>query len=95
MNDTFMKTRPVFPLLLSMALPNVISMLVNSLYNIVDSLFVAQISEQAMTALSLVFPSRTLSMQWPSALASASMPRSRSTSAQATTKTPTGPPPTA
>ena len=34
MNDTFMKTRPVFPLLLSMALPNVISMLVNSLYNI-------------------------------------------------------------
>ena len=56
MNDTFMKTRPVFTLLLSMALPNVISMLVNSLYNIVDSLFVAQISEQAMTALSLVFP---------------------------------------
>ena len=56
MNDTFMKTKPVFPLLLSMALPNVISMLVNSLYNIVDSLFVAQINEQAMTALSLVFP---------------------------------------
>ena len=56
MNDTFMKERPVLPLLLSMALPNVISMLVNSLYNIVDSLFVAQISEDAMTALSLVFP---------------------------------------
>ena len=34
----------------------VISMLVNSLYNIVDSFFVAQINEQAMTALSLVFP---------------------------------------
>mgnify|MGYP000397038522 CR=1 FL=1 len=32
MNDTFMKTKPVFPLLVSMALPNVISMLVNSLY---------------------------------------------------------------
>ena len=46
MNDTFMKTKPVFPLLVSMALPNVISMLVNSLYNIVDSLFVAQINEQ-------------------------------------------------
>ena len=56
MNDTFMKERPVLPLLLSMALPNVISMLVNSLYNIVDSLFVARISEDAMTALSLVFP---------------------------------------
>ena len=54
MNDTFMKERLVLPLLLSMALPNVISMLVNSLYNIVDSLFVAQISEDAMTALSLV-----------------------------------------
>ena len=56
MNETFMKEKPVLPLLLSMALPNVVSMLVNSLYNIVDSLFVAQISEQAMTALSLVFP---------------------------------------
>jgi len=56
MNDTFMKERPVLPLLLSMALPNVISMLVNSLYNIVDSLFVAQINEDAMTALSLVYP---------------------------------------
>lgn len=60
MNDTFMKTKPVFPLLLSMALPNVISMLVNSLYNIVDSLFVARISENAMTALSLVFPIQNL-----------------------------------
>ena len=52
MNNTFMKERPVFPLLMSMALPNVISMLVNSLYNIVDSLFVARINESAMTALS-------------------------------------------
>ena len=39
-----------------MALPMVLSMLVNSLYNIVDSFFVAQISEEAMTALSLVYP---------------------------------------
>ena len=56
MNETFMKEKPVLPLLLSMALPNVLSMLVNSLYNIVDSLFVARISEDAMTALSLVYP---------------------------------------
>ena len=56
MNDTFMKEKPVFPLIMSMAMPMVISMLVNSLYNIVDSFFVAQISENAMTALSLVFP---------------------------------------
>lgn len=56
MNETFMKEKPVLPLLTSMALPMVISMAVNSLYNIVDSFFVAQISEDAMTALSLVFP---------------------------------------
>ena len=56
MNQSFMKEKPVFPLLTSMALPMVISMLVNSLYNIIDSFFVAQISEQAMTALSLVYP---------------------------------------
>ena len=61
MNETFMKEKPVLPLLLSMALPNVISMLVNSLYNIVDSLFVARISEDAMTALSLVFPIQNFS----------------------------------
>ena len=46
----------MFPLILSMALPMVISMMVNSLYNIVDSFFVAQISEDTMTALSLVYP---------------------------------------
>ena len=51
-----MRTKPVGPLLASMALPMVISMLVNSLYNIVDSYFVAKISEEAMTALSLVYP---------------------------------------
>ena len=60
MNEAFMKERPVLPLLLSMALPMVLSMLVNSLYNIVDSLFVAQISEDAMTALSLVYPIQNL-----------------------------------
>ncbi|MGN0449391.1 MAG: MATE family efflux transporter [Ruminococcus sp.] len=56
MNETFMKEKPVLPLMLSMALPMVLSMMVNSLYNIIDSFFVAQISEEAMTALSLVYP---------------------------------------
>lgn len=60
MSETFMKERPVLPLLLSMSLPMVLSMLVNALYNIVDSFFVAQISEEAMTALSLVFPLQNL-----------------------------------
>ena len=55
-NNDFMKTKPVLPLILSMSMPMVISMLVNSLYNIVDSFFVAKISENAMTSLSLVFP---------------------------------------
>lgn len=56
MDEKFMKEKPVLPLILSLSLPMVFSMLVNSLYNIVDSFFVAQISEDAMTALSLVFP---------------------------------------
>lgn len=60
MNQTFMKEKPVFPLVVSMALPMTISMLVNALYNIVDSYFVAKISEDAMTALSLVFPVQNL-----------------------------------
>ena len=60
MNQTFMKEKPVLSLVLAMSIPNVLSMLVNSMYNIVDSFFVAQISENAMTALSLVFPIQNL-----------------------------------
>lgn len=56
MDQAYMKKENVLKLLITMALPMVISMLVNSLYNIVDSFFVAQISEDAMTAISLVFP---------------------------------------
>lgn len=60
MNQTFMKEKKIFPLVLTMSLPMIISMLVNSLYNIVDSYFVAKISESSMTALSLVFPLQNL-----------------------------------
>ena len=60
MDQTYMKEKPILNLLLSMSLPMVISMLVNSLYNIVDSYFVAKISEDAMTALSLVYPVQNL-----------------------------------
>lgn len=52
----FMKTKPVFPLLLSMAAPMVLSMLIQSLYNIVDSIFVARLGTEALTAVSLVYP---------------------------------------
>lgn len=55
-----MKQRPTLPLVVSMALPMTLSMLVSSLYNIVDSYFVARISEDAMTALSLVYPIQNL-----------------------------------
>ena len=60
MNEAFMRERPVLPLIVTMSLPMVLSMLVNSLYNIVDSFFVAQISEASMTALSLVYPVQNL-----------------------------------
>lgn len=56
MKQQFMKEKKIFPLVLSMSLPMVLSMLVNSLYNIVDSYFIARVSESAMTALSLVYP---------------------------------------
>ena len=59
-DQTFMKEKPVLPLVLKMALPMVISMLVNSLYNIIDSFFVAQVSEDAMTAISIVYPLQNL-----------------------------------
>lgn len=58
--DDPMRERRILPLILSMSLPMVLSMLVSSLYNIVDSYFVAMISEDAMTALSLVFPLQNL-----------------------------------
>lgn len=51
---------PVTPLLLSMAFPPMISMLIQALYNIVDSIFVAQISSQALSAISLAFPIQSL-----------------------------------
>ena len=55
-----MGTMPVNKLLLSMALPMIVSMLVQALYNIVDSIFVAQLSENALTAVSMAFPIQNL-----------------------------------
>jgi len=60
MDQTYMKEKKVLPLVVSLSLPMVISMAVNALYNIIDSYFVAKISEDAMTALSLVFPVQNL-----------------------------------
>ena len=60
MNENKMGIMPINKLLISMALPMMISMLVQALYNIVDSIFVAKISEDALTALSLAFPMQNL-----------------------------------
>ena len=55
-----MGTMPVGKLLFNMSLPMMISMLVQALYNIVDSIFVAKLSENALTAVSMAFPIQTL-----------------------------------
>lgn len=55
-----MGVMPVNKLLLSMAVPMMLSMLVQALYNIVDSIFVSRVSENALTAVSLAFPLQTL-----------------------------------
>ena len=55
-----MGTMPIAPLLASMAVPMMISMLVQALYNIVDSVFVARLSQDALNAVSLAFPLQNL-----------------------------------
>ena len=60
MEQNKMGTARMGPLIFSMALPAMISMLINAMYNIVDSIFVAQYSQSALAAVSLVFPLQTL-----------------------------------
>ena len=55
-----MGVMPVGKLLANMALPIILSMLVQALYNVVDSVYVSQVSESAVTALSLAFPVQNL-----------------------------------
>lgn len=55
-----MGTMPVNKLLVTMSLPMVISMIVQALYNIVDSIFVSRLSEDALTAVSMAFPMKNL-----------------------------------
>lgn len=50
---------PISKLIWNMSLPIIASMLVQALYNIVDSVFVSRVSEQALTAVSLAFPAKT------------------------------------
>lgn len=55
-----MGTKKVFPLLISMAIPPMVSMLIQSLYNIVDSMFAARLGVNAITAISLAYPLQNL-----------------------------------
>lgn len=59
-NENKMGTMPISKLLIKMSVPVMISMLVQALYNIVDSVFVAQISEDALTGVTLAFPIQNL-----------------------------------
>lgn len=59
-SENKMGTHKILPLLLSMSIPPTISMLINSLYNIVDSIFVARLGTDALTAVSLAFPIQNL-----------------------------------
>ena len=56
LKENKMGVMPVGKLLVNMALPMIVSMLVQALYNVVDSIYVSRISESAVTALSLAFP---------------------------------------
>ena len=60
MKENKLGVMPIGQLLLSMSLPIMISMLIQALYNVVDSIFVAQINENALTAVSLAFPVQNL-----------------------------------
>ena len=60
LKENKMGVMPVGKLLVNMALPMILSMLVQALYNVVDSIYVSQISESAVTALSLAFPVQNL-----------------------------------
>ncbi len=60
MPENKMGVKPVNSLLIGMSLPMMVSMLVQALYNIVDSVFVSQVSEHAVTAVSLAFPLQML-----------------------------------
>ena len=60
LQENKMGVMPIGKLLVNMALPMIISMIVQALYNVVDSIYVSQISESAVTALSLAFPVQNL-----------------------------------
>ncbi len=62
LEENKMGTMPVNKLLITMSVPMMMSMMVQALYNVVDSIFVARIEEDALTAVSMAFPLQMLMM---------------------------------
>ena len=69
LEDNKMRSRPMGRLLLGMALPLALSMMVQALYNVVDSIYVAKISTEAVTSLSLAFPIQNLQIGFATGIA--------------------------
>ncbi len=69
LKENKMGVMPINKLLISMSLPMVISMLMQAFYNVVDSFFVAKVSEDALTAVSLVFPVQNLMIAFSTGIA--------------------------
>jgi len=69
MKENKMGTMPIGKLLLNMALPMIASMMVQALYNVVDSIYISRVSESAVTALSLAFPVQNMTIALISGIA--------------------------
>ena len=93
--ENIMGTMDINPLLIKLSVPMMISMLVQALYNVVDSIFVSHVSENALTAVSLAFSLQNVMIAVASAPASASTPCSPRASAKRIRRGPTRPPKTA
>lgn len=88
-SENKMGVMPINKLILSMSIPMMLSMLIQALYNIVDSMFVAQISENALTAVSLAFPAQNLMIAVATGTVSASTPPFPEAWAKKTSRRPT------
>ncbi len=84
-----MGVMPVNRLLISMSVPMVVAMLVQALYNVVDSMFVARLNENALTAVSLAFPAQNLMIAVATERESASTPSFPEAWARRTSRKPT------
>lgn len=69
LKDNKMRSRPIGRLLATMSLPLAVSMLIQAMYNVVDSIYVSQISQNAVTALSLAFPIQNLQIGFATGIA--------------------------